>query len=149
MNKKASEIILKVTEERENLKSKLDDLFSLEPDIVLNEINNKINNTLYSIYLFNSHLNSFQISQDLENYLYNFGTMNIQPKFNGIKDILNNEAKYIIVNKIDKNSLEYKNYYDNKEFIEKVNLTNKEIKKIYINNINEAINMERKIIQTI
>jgi len=140
INKKTSEIILKVTEERENLKSKLDDLFSLEPDIVLNEINNKINNTLYSVYLFNSHCNSFQISQDLEDYLYNFGIMNIQPKFNGIMKILNNEAKYIIVNKIDNNSLEYKNYYDNKEFIEKVDLTNEEIKKIYINNINEAIN---------
>ena len=39
-----------------------------------------------------------------------------------------------------KNSIEYKNYYNNEEFIEKVNLTNKEIKNKYINNINEAIN---------
>ena len=120
MELKTSEIISKVTIEKENLKSKLDDLFSLESDIVLNEINNKINNTLYLINIFNSHLNTFQISKDLEDFLYNFGTMNIQPTFNGIIEAL---PKIIIVNK----TLEYKNYYDNKEFIEKANLTNEEI----------------------
>ena len=121
------------------MKLKLDDLFSLEPDKVLNEINNKINNTIYSVDLFNSHFNTFQISKDLEDFLYNFGTMNIQPKFDGIIEVLKNEAKYLIVNKIDKNSLEYTNYYDNKEFIEKADLAKEEINKIYINNINKAV----------
>jgi len=139
MNQKTSEIIFKVTEERDNLKSKLDDLFSLEPDIVLNEINNKINNTLYSVDLFNSHFNTFKISQDLEDFLFNFGTMNIQPKFDGIIKVLNNEIKYLILDKIYENSLKYKNYYNQKEFIEKADLINEEIKNIYIHNINKAI----------
>ena len=54
---------MRVKEERDILKSKLDDLFLLEPDIVLNEINN--NNILNSIDLFNSHFNTFQISKNL------------------------------------------------------------------------------------
>ena len=157
MEQKTSEIVSKVAEERDNLKLKLDDLFSLEPDKVLNEINNKINNTIYSVDLFNSHFNTFQISKDLEDFLYNFGTMNIQPKFDGIIEVLNNEAKYLIVNKIDKNSLEYTNYYDNKEFIEKADLAKEEINKIYINNINKAVdnygkeeypnNLEKEIVR--
>ena len=139
------------------MKLKLDDLFSLEPDKVLNEINNKINNTIYSVDLFNSHFNTFQISKDLKDFLYNFGTMNIQPKFDGIIEVLKNEAKYLIVNKIDKNSLEYTNYYDNKEFIEKADLVKEEINKIYINNINKAVdnygkeeypnNLEKEIVR--
>ena len=84
INQKTSEIVLRVNEERETLKSKVDDFFSLEPDIVLNEINNKINNTLYSINEYNSHFKTFKISEDLEDFLFNFGKMNIQPKFDGI-----------------------------------------------------------------
>ena len=139
INQKTSEIVLRVNEERETLKLKLDDFFSLEPDLVLNEISNKINNTLYSINEYNSHFNTFKISEDLEELLDNFGKMNIQPKFDGIIKALNFEVKNIILNKIDKNSLEYKNYYEVKEFIEKVNLSKNEIKKKYINEINEAI----------
>jgi len=133
MEQKASEIVYKVNNARENLKSKLDNLFSLESDIVLNEINNKINNTLYSINIFNSHFNTFQISKDLEDFLYNFGTKNIQPTFNGIMEVL--PKGIIFLNK----TLEYKNNYDNKEFIEKARLTFEEIKNKFINNINDAI----------
>ena len=139
INRKTSEIILRVNEERETLKSKLNDFFSLEPDIVLNEINNKINNTLYSINEYNSHFNTFKISEKLEDFLFNLGKMNIQPKFDEIIKVLNFEVKNIIVNKIDKNYLEYKNYYEIKEFIEEANLSKNEIKKKYINEINEAI----------
>ncbi len=139
MNEKTKEMVLSVAQKRETLKSKLDDLFSLEPESVLNDINNKINNTLYSIDRFNSHFNTFQISENLENFLNNFGELNIQPKFDGILGILNHETKNIIVNTLDKNSMEYKNYYNNEEFIEKIDLTNNEIKDKYINNINDTI----------
>jgi len=139
MNKKTDEMVLSVAQKRETLKSKLDDLFSLEPDAVLNEINNKINITLYSINRFNSHFNTFQISENLEEFLNNFGTLRIQPKFEKIMEILAHESKHIIVNTMDKNSKEYKNYYNKEEFIENVDLTNKEINDKYINNINETI----------
>ena len=140
MNKKTAEMVSSVADKREILRAKLDDLFSLEPDKVLNEINNKINNTLYSIERYKSHFDTFQISENLEDFLNNFGTLNIQPKFERTMVVLNQETKNFIVKTMGKNSIEYKNYYNNEEFIEKVNLTNKEIKNKYINNINEAIN---------
>jgi hypothetical protein len=65
--------------------------------------------------------------------------MNIQPKFDEITKVLNHETKEIILKKIDKNILEYENYYDIK-FIEKANLTEEEIETKFINNITEAIN---------
>ena len=140
MNKKTAEMVLSVAQKRETLKSKLDDLFSLEPDTVLNDINNKINNTLYSINRFNSHFNTFEISENLGVFLNNFGALNIQPKFEGIMEILNYQTKNIIVKTMDKNSLDYKNNFNNEEFVEKANLANEQIKNKYIDNINEAIN---------
>ena len=139
MNKKTAEMVLSVAEKRETLKSKLDDLFSLEPDEVLKEINNKINNTLYSIDRFNSHFKTFQISENLEDFLNNFGTLNIQPKFKNIMEVLNYETKNIISKTMAKNILEYKNYYNKEEFIENVDLAYKEIRDNYINNINDSI----------
>ena len=139
INEKTKEMVLMVAQKRETLKSKLDDLFSLEPDTVLKDINNKMNNTLYSIDRFNFHFNTFQISENLANFLNNFGELNIQPKFEGIIGILNHETKDMIVNSLNKNSIEYKNYYNKEEFIEKVDLINTEIEDKYINNINDTI----------
>ena len=139
MNEKTEEMVLSVAEKRALLKSKLDDLFSLDPDTVLNEINNKINNTLYLVDSFNSHFNTFQISGGLKDFLNNYGKMNVQPKFQDLIGIVNYEARDIIISKIDKNYLDYKNYYEEEKFIEKADLINEEIKMKYINNINEAI----------
>jgi hypothetical protein len=139
MNQETEEMVLSVVEKRAILKSKLDDLFSLDPDTVLNEINNKINNTLYLVDSFNSHFNTFQISENLKDFLNSFGVMNIQPKFKDLIGILNYEARDIIVSKIDKNYLDYKNSYEMGKFIEKADLINEEIKKNFINIINEAI----------
>ena len=54
-------------------------------------------------------------------------------------ELLDYGAKENIINKIDINSLNYNNFYDKKEIIEKVNLLIKKITKMYINNITEAI----------
>ena len=139
MNEKTAEMILSVEEKRESLKAKIDDLFSLEPDTVLNDINNKINNTLYSINKFNSHFNTFKISENLPNFLNNFGKINVYPKFINLIDILNFETKNGIIKTVDKNSLDYKNYYNLEEFTKKSNNTQSEIQKNYINNINKTI----------
>ena len=139
MNEKTEEMVLSVAEKRALLKSKLDDLFSLDPDTVLNKINNKINNTLYLVDRFYSHFNTFQISGGLKDFLNNYGKMNVQPKFQDLIGIVNYEARDIIISKIDKNYLDYKNYYEEEKFIEKADLINEEIKMKYINNINEAI----------
>jgi len=139
MNEKTADMVLKVADQRELLKSFLDDIFSLEPDSVLNDINNKINNTLRSINKFNTHFTDFNISDNLVDYLNNYGKNNIQPKFDGILDILNKETKNKITETISKNSKNYIDYFNDKEFIEKSNNTYINIDKKYIKNINESI----------
>ena len=139
MNEKTADMVLSVVEQREVLKSILDDIFSLEPDSVLNDINIKINNTLRSIDKFNNHFTSFKISDNLVDYLNNYGKNNIQPKFNGILDILNKETKNKIIETIEKNSKDFIEYFNEKEFIEKSNNTYINIDKKFIKNINESI----------
>ena len=139
MNDKTADMVLNIVEQRELLKSFLDDIFSLEPDSVLNDINNKINNTLRSINKFNTHFTAFNISDNLVDYLNNFGKNNIQPKFDGILDILNKETKNKITETIGKNSKNYLEYFNDKEFIEKSNNTYINIDEKYIKNINESI----------
>lgn len=111
----------------------------MDPDTVLQDINIKINNTLNSIEHFNSHFKLFNISNNLKNYLNDFGTNNIQPKFEGLMNILNRETKDEIINTIDKNSEEYINYFNDAEFIEKSDASYNEIKEKYIENINSGI----------
>lgn len=139
MNEKTAEMVSSVKDQRELLKSILDDIFSLEPDSVLNEINNKINNTLSSIDKYNNHFTDFKISDNLVDYLNNYGKNNIQAKFDGILDILNKETKNKITETIGKNSKNYIDYFNDKEFIEKSNNTYINIDKKYIKNINESI----------
>ena len=139
MNEQTADMVLNVEEKRETLKSILDDLFSLEPDSVLNDINNKINNTLRSIEKFKAHFTTFEVSNNLVDYLNNYGKYNIQPKFDGILDILNKETKNKITDTVGKNSKDYINYFNDKEFVEKLNNTFINIDKKYIKNINESI----------
>ena len=139
MNQKTAEMIQSVVEKRESLKSKLDDLFSLEPDEVLTEINNKINNTLASIDRYNSHFNSFKISENLVDFLNNFGKNNILPKFDGVMSILNSETKDNIIKTIDKNSLDYKNYFSTEEFTKTTDNSYLKIQNKYIQSINSSI----------
>ena len=139
MNDKTADMVLSVVEKREMLKSKIDDIFSLEPDYVLNDINNKINNTLRYIDKFNTHFTTFKISENFVDFLNDYGKNNIQPKFDGILDILNQETKNKITDTIGKNSKNYIDYFNDKEFIEKSNNTITDIDKKYIKNINESI----------
>jgi hypothetical protein len=70
MNKETKEMVATVEDLRESLKVKIDDLFSLDPDEVLSDINNKMDNTLNSIDRYNKHFgDGIKISTNLENFL--------------------------------------------------------------------------------
>ena len=64
MNDKIREMIKFVDEQRETLQSKINDLFSLDSDKVLFEVNEKINNTLGAINEYNRFFDTFSISND-------------------------------------------------------------------------------------
>ena len=119
MNSKTNEMVEIIKNDREILKSRIDDLFTVEPDSVLNDINNKMNNTLVSIKNFNAHLNTFQISDNLINYLNNYGETQVQPLFEQLLSILNRETKHAILVNLDENIEKYNNNFNLNEFINK------------------------------
>jgi hypothetical protein len=139
LNKETKEMVEAVEDLRESLKVKIDDLFSLDPDEVLSDINNKMDNTLNSIDKYNKHCD-IEISTNLENFLNNYGTLNVKPKFNRLLNIMNEVTKNGILDTIEQNSENYLNYYDANEFIEKTNNIHLNIKQNYIENLNNSIN---------
>ena len=139
INKETKNLVKNIEESREGLKVNIDDIFSLDPDEVLDDINNKMNNTLASIYRYNNHFNTFKISENLENFLYYYGSTNIQSKFNRILNIFNEATKNGIEDAIEKNHDNYINYYDLEEFIKKADNTHIKIYQNYFENLNKTI----------
>ena len=139
INKQTKEMVMTVEDLRESLKINIDDLFSLDPDEVLNDINNKMDNTLYSINKYNTHFDTFKISENLENFLNYFGTLNIQPKFGKVLDIFYDATNAGIVDIIQHNSDDYFNYYDSQEYINNINNFQNILQKNYFENLNKSI----------
>ena len=139
MNKQTKEMASTVEDSRESLKINIDDLFSLDPDEVLNDINNKNNNTLSAIKKYNDYFDTFKISENLGNFLNYFGILNVQPKFTRLIDLYNEATNDGILNAIVQNSDDYLNYYNTEEFIKKTNNILTDIKKNYIENLNKGI----------
>lgn len=139
MNEETKNLASSVEELRESLKVNIDDIFTLDPDEVLDDINNKMDNTLASIYNYNDHFDTFKISENFENFLYYYGFTNIQPIFTRILNIFNEATKNGIEDAIEKNADNYKNYYDKEEFYKKADNIGKSINKNYFENLNKII----------
>ena len=139
LNSKTEEMLRNIRSQRELIKSRLDDLFSLDSDEVLNNINLNINNTLHSINAYKEHFDKFEIPEELFNYLNNYGKNVIQPSYDNLENLLNKATKDLIFTNLESNSKEYENSYKNKEFNNLINETYSSIKLNYIKKINDSI----------
>ena len=110
---KSNEIINYVQSKKEDLKSTIGDFFSLGTDEVLNEVNQKINNTLKAIQNYNEYFESFEIPNSLTDFLNDYGNQYIHPLFQKMKTELNKATKNIIVEHIDDNSKSIENLNSN------------------------------------
>ena len=140
MNAKTAQMINIIKDERESLKNKIDDYFTLEPDSVLNDINLKLNNTLNSIERYKKHFNTFKISDDLTRFLNNYGDNSIKPNFEQFINVVNEATKDKISSTVETNAVDYINYFNQEEFNKQTNHIYSNIKEQYIDNINIAIN---------
>ena len=93
MNEKTSEMIQTVDEQKELIKLYIDGLFTLAPEEILDEINNKLNNTLGLINQYSDNFKNFKISDELIEYLNDFGESFILPAFEDIYSFINNLIK--------------------------------------------------------
>ena len=127
-------IIEIIDKQKEMLKLKLNNLFTLDSDKTLEEINQKINNTLKAINEYNNI--NFKLSDELLNFLNNYGDNIINPCFNGIKNIVVEEK----INKINFIDEKYYNFLYSNEFKNLSDNIYYSIKEKYTNNIMQSIN---------
>jgi hypothetical protein len=138
LDKKTEEILRIINSNRDYVKIILDDIYTIDPDDILNDINNKINLTSKSIKEYYNHFATYKISTELADYLYNYGKNEVQPLFYDIQILNNDIFKESILINVDKNSQNYENSYNYQIFNEKVNSIYTQIENNFITNLNES-----------
>ena len=139
MNDKTKDMIRFVNEKKMTLKSKLEGLFSLDSDQVLIDINQKINNTLESIKNYQEHFISFEVTDNIKEFLNNYSTSYIQPELKEFNTELNKETKDIISSNLEKNSENIESLSSN-EFINQINNIFSYFDTNYNNNFRDNLN---------
>ena len=135
LNKETNEMLYFVEENKDVIKPYLNEKFTLKPDEVLSKIENKLNNTLKAIEVYNLHLNSFNIPDSIKKFLEKYVSNTISPKYEQINIILNSATKEINISNLELNSENYQNSYNSEEFESK----NKEINTNLTNSFNKII----------
>lgn len=139
MNDKTKDMIRFVNEKKMTLQSKLEGLFSLDSDQVLNDINKKINSTLESINNYKEYFDSFEVPNDIKEFLNNYSMSYIKPEFKDFKTELNKATKDIILNNLEKNSENIESLNTN-EFINQIDNSFSYFDNNYNKNFNDKIN---------
>jgi len=132
LNKETNEMLDFLEENKDIAKAELNEIFTLDPDNAISEIENKLNNTLKAVEAYNLHLNTFNIPDSVKKFLEQYILNSISPKYEDIKNIFNTATKDIIMNNLEKNCEEFINSFNYEEFESK----NKEIIKNLTNIIN-------------
>ena len=114
MNNNLYELIELINYQKEMLKVEIDNCFTLEPEEVLNDINNKLNITLNSINDY--YNNKFNISEDFKDYLNNYGNDIIKPYYTQLINFIDESTKDIIINNINKHIKDYEDKLNIEEF---------------------------------
>jgi len=124
LNKETNEMKYFITKLKEEAKVGLNKLFTLNTDNVLTDIENKLNNTVRAVEAYKSHNETFKIPKDVKIYLDDFGKDVIYPKYQNIKNMLDEITKEIIIDNLYKNSEEFKKKYQIEIFENKINEIN-------------------------
>ena len=121
-----------------DLKIQLDKIFTLNSDSVLNNLQNKLNETSSAYKEYIEQFNTFKISKEVYEFLDNFGDNFIVPKYKNIKDILNKRTEELIINNLETLSNEFIDEYSINKFKEEINKTNKNLS-IYFKNFESIL----------
>ena len=89
MNEKTKEMIKFANEQKEILRMQIYDKFTLNPDDILNKVNEYLNLSEKSINEYKNFFNSFKINNEFVNFLNNYGEKNIKPVFSNLIILIN------------------------------------------------------------
>ena len=110
-----------------DMKVHLDSMFSTNSDTVLADIQIKLNKTKNNIEEYNNHFGTFKLSQEVIDFLDNFGDKMIVPKYSQIKELLDKKSAELVLNNLEKHSNDFKKEYSEQKFQEEINKMNKNL----------------------
>ena len=110
LDEKTESILRRINSEREYLKKQLDDILSIDPDDVLNEINTKLNSTTEALNDYNTNFEQYNLPSEIKDYLYSFGEKEIHPFSEEFGLLIDNLYKDIIILNLDKNADDYERH---------------------------------------
>ena len=139
LNKDSKDMLYFLEENKEVIRGRLNKISASNSDEVLFDIDNKLNNILKAIDQYYLHFNSFNIPNEIKEFLDRYVSSDISPQYEDIFNILDEETKDLIVQNLNENSENFKNAYSLENFESKLNeiisnLTNN------FNIINEYLN---------
>jgi hypothetical protein len=147
-----------IRENKEITKLQLISKFTENIQDVITDIENLLNNTVNAINSYNTHFDTFQIPNEVADYLNNFVFNEIKPKYYEIQDIIDHATKDLIISNLEKNSQIFKNTYATQNYKSKVEEINNNLTDL-CNKVNEylesygltedkyAENLEKEIIR--
>ena len=138
MNKKTDEMVKAIIKEKEILIAQIDDLFSFDTNQVLNEIQQKLNDTKDAMQAYKDHLVSFILSNDIKKYFNEFALNKVVPLLAAFQVEINKATKDKIILNIEKNSANITKLNSSK-FITESKKDSEYFKNDYFSSINSSI----------
>ena len=138
INKETNNMNYFIEKTKEEGRVYINQIFTLNTDSVLSDIEKKLNNTVKAVELYNAHFKTFKISPEVQNYLDNFGRDVIYPCYEYIKGLLDTATKEIIIENLNKKAEEFENEYSIEKFENKTNQINIELNN-YFDSMNNSL----------
>ena len=139
INKETNDMINFIENNRDYLRIKLNEIFTLNTDTILTDLEQKLNNTVKAINSYNSHFNSFKLSNEIMTFLDSFGTNIIFPKYKDIKEMLDNRTEEVIFKNLEINSQDFIKVYNYKIFNKKASEIDNNLTYIF-KDMNKSLN---------
>ena len=134
----SNEMMNNVQSQREFITLKFEEIFIIDPDEELNNINEKLNEAKQAIKNYNEYLNSFKFSQNLLNYVETFGYNKIKPSFVEFLNVFDANSNHEIAS-IENNSKLFENYFNKDKILNFNNSLLNYINREYIDKLNNSI----------
>ena len=140
MNDQTNELIQTLEDLKIQIRLKIDDLFTVDIEKVLNQTNYLINMTLDSIKEYEIYFNSFQFPDNLIAFFDNYGDNIIQGAYDGLETLINKLTKNETLSHLEKNIKIFNDNLNLSQFVEDKNNIYNGIKNNIFDKINDSIN---------
>ena len=140
MNVQTDEMIQTIEDLKIKIRLKIDDLFTVDIEKVLNQTNYVMNMTLDSIKEYEAYFKSFSFPDNLIAFFDSYGDNIIQGAYEGLETLINKLTKNETLTHLEQNIKVFNHNLDLTKFVEDKNNIYTEIKNKNIDKIKEAIN---------